>query len=127
MSEEPFNNEQTKGVKFVGKDGWIEVSRGYFKASDKKFDSNVKEESGPYETKIPHQVNFIESVRAHKDPQVPVEIGHNSCTTCTLGNIAYDLRRSVKWDPKKQEFVNDPQAELYMHREYRAGYKLPVI
>jgi len=127
MTEEPFNDKKTKGVKFQGKDGWIEVSRGYFKASDKKFNSNVKQESGPYETKIPHQVNFIESVRAHKDPQVPVETGHNTCVTCTLGNISYDLRRPVKWDPKKQEFVDDPQAELYMHREYRKGYKLQDI
>jgi len=127
MTEEPFNDQKTKGVKFAGKDGWIEVSRGYFKASDEKFNSNVEEESGPYETKIPHQVNFIESVRAHKDPQVPVEIGHNTCTTCTLGNIAYDLRRPVKWNPQKQEFVDDLQADLYMHREYRKGYSLPVL
>jgi predicted dehydrogenase len=127
MTEEPFNDKKTKGVKFQGKDGWIEVSRGYFKASDKSFNSNVKEESGPYETKIPHQVNFIEAVRAHKDPQVPVEIGHNTCTTCTLGNIAYDLRRPVKWDPKKQVFVDDPQADLYMHREYRKGYQLQEV
>jgi len=30
---------------------------------------------GPYETRIPHQLNFIESVRMRKDPVVPVEIG----------------------------------------------------
>jgi len=127
MTEEPFNERKTKGVKFQGKDGWIEVSRGYFKASDKKFEPNLEKETGPYETKIPHQLNFIEAVRAHKDPQVPVEIGHSTCTVCTLGNIAYDLKRPVKWDPAKQQFVDDLQAELYMHREYRKGYKLPVF
>jgi predicted dehydrogenase len=127
MTEEPFNDDNTKGVKFAGKDAWIEVSRGYFKASDKELEPDLKEESGPYETKIPHQVNFIESVRAHKDPQVPVETGHRTCTVCTLGNIAYDLRRPVKWDPAKEQFVDDLQAELYMHREYRKGYKLPVF
>lgn len=128
MTEEPFNADNTKGVKFVGKDGWIEVSRGYYKASEKRFEPDLKEDTtGPYETRIPHQVNFIESVRAHKDPQVPVEIGHRTCTACTLGNIAYDLRRPVKWNPDQEQFIEDPQAELYMHREYRAGYKLPVI
>jgi predicted dehydrogenase len=127
MAEEPFNSRKTKGVKFQGKDGWIEVSRGYFKSSDKKFNSNVKAESGPYETKIPHQVNFIESVRAHKDPQVPVEIGHSTCTVCTLGNISYELGRPINWDPAKQQFVEDAKAESYMHREYRKGYKLPMI
>jgi len=124
MTEEPFNSKKTKGVKFVGKDGWIEVSRGFWNASDKKYNPNLEKESGPYETKIPHQLNFVESVRARKDPQVPVETGHRTCTVCTLGNIAYDLRRPVKWNPANEKFVDDLQAELYMHRQYRKGYKL---
>lgn len=127
MTEEPFNTEKTKGVKFQGKDGWIEVSRGYYKASSKELEPKLEKETGPYETRIPHQINFIESVRSRKDPQVPVEIGHRTCSVCTLGNIAYDLRRPVKWDPAKEEFVNDLQADLYMHREYRHGYELPIF
>ncbi len=127
MTEEPFNQRKTKGVKFQGKDGWIEVSRGYYNASDKSlYPPKQDKESGPYETRIPHQINFIESVRNKKDPQVPVEIGHRTCTVCTLGNISYDLGRSIKWDPAKEEFVNDQQAENHMHREYRKGYKLPM-
>ncbi len=127
MAEEPFNAENTKGVKFQGKDGWIEVSRGYYKASSKELEPKLEKETGPYETRIPHQINFIEAVRAKKDPQVPVEIGHRTCSVCTLGNIAYDLRRPVKWDPAKEEFVSDLQADLYMHREYREGYNLPIL
>ncbi|MFQ8807347.1 MAG: hypothetical protein ACLR8Y_22960 [Alistipes indistinctus] len=60
---------------------------------------NKKRRSGPYETRIPHQINFIESVRSRIDPTVPVEIGHSSCTVCNLGNIAYKLGRPVKWNP----------------------------
>ncbi len=127
MTEEPFNEKKTKGVKFVGKDGWIEVARGYFKGSDKSYERSAKQESGPYETKVGHHANFIEAVRNRKDPVVPVEIGHRTCTVCNLGNIAFDLRRPIKWDPVKEEFVDDLQADLYMHREYRKGYKLPVI
>ncbi|MCK5207785.1 MAG: Gfo/Idh/MocA family oxidoreductase [Cyclobacteriaceae bacterium] len=127
MTEEPFDEKKTKGVKFQGKDGWLEVSRGYFKGSEKSYEPNLKKESGPYETTIPHQINFVEAVRSRKDPQVPVEIGHRTCTVCTLGNIAYDLRRPVRWNPAKEEFIDDLQADLYMHREYRKGYKLPVL
>ncbi len=128
MTEEPFNANKTKGVKFQGKDGWIEVSRGYYNASAKSlYPAKAEEVSGPYETRIPHQINFIEAVRSKKDPQVPVEIGHRTCTVCTLGNIADDLRRPVKWNPATEEFVDDLQADLYMHREYRKGYALPLI
>ncbi|HEY3388774.1 MAG TPA: Gfo/Idh/MocA family oxidoreductase [Prolixibacteraceae bacterium] len=127
MTSEPFDEKKTKGVKFIGEKGWIEVSRGYFKGSDPKFDSKEKVTSdGPYETKIPHQINFIESVRAHKDPTVPVEIGHSSCCVCTLGNIACDLKRTIKWNPKTETFIDDTDgaATKKMHYQYRAGWKL---
>jgi len=114
-------------VKFWGKDGWIEVARGYFNASDPKFMPEKKEEQeGPYETKIPHQINFIEAVQQRKDPVVPVETGHSSCTVCTLGNIACELKRTIKWDPATQTFVDDADgaATQMMHYEYRTGWKL---
>ncbi len=127
MTSEPFDDKMTKGVKFTGENGWIEVSRGYFNASDPKFiPANQEVSDGPYETKIPHQVNFIESVKSRKDPAVPVEIGHSSCTVCTLGNIACELKRTIKWDPATETFVDDTDgaATKLMHYEYRAGYKL---
>ncbi len=127
LTSEPFNENKTKGVKFWGENGWIEVSRGFFNASDPKFFAPESEKSeGPYETKIPHQVNFIESVRSRKDPLVPVEIGHSSCTVCTLGNIACELKRTIKWNPETETFVDDEDgaATRLLHYEYRNGWKL---
>jgi hypothetical protein len=127
MISEPWDEKKTKGVKFWGENGWIEVARGYFNASDPKLIPEKKETaSGPYETKIPHQVNFIESVRSRKDPVVPVEIGHSSCTVCSLGNIACALKRTVKWDPIKESFIDDKDgaATKLMHYNYRNGWKL---
>ncbi len=128
MTSEPFDAGKTKGVKFIGKDGWIEVSRGTFKASNDKFlpPAKSKDDTGPYETKIPHQVNFIEAVRMRKDPAVPVEIGHSSCTVCNLGNIACQLKRTIKWNPATETFIDDKDgaATKMMHYEYRKGWKL---
>jgi len=127
MTSEPFDEIKTKGVKFWGEMGWIEVARGIFNASDPKFYAEKKEVvEGPYETKIPHQLNFIESVRTRKDPTVPVEIGHSSCSVCTLGNIACELKRTVKWNPLTETFVGDTDgaATKLMHYEYRKGWKL---
>jgi predicted dehydrogenase len=127
MTSEPFDEKKTKGVKFWGEKGWIEVARGYFNASDPKFYAEKKEAAaGPYETKVPHQANFIDSIRSRKDPVVPVEIGHSSCTVCTLGNIACSLKRTVKWDPVKETFIDDKDkaATKLMHYNYRAGWKL---
>jgi predicted dehydrogenase len=128
MTSEPFDEKKTKGVKFWGEKGWIEVARGYFKSSDEKLalpESATKVE-GPYETRIPHQLNFVESVRLRKDPVVPVEIGHSSCTVCNLGNIACDLKRTVKWNPATETFIDDKDgaATKLLHYEYRKGWKL---
>jgi len=127
MTSEPFDDKKTKGVKFWGEKGWIEVARGYFNASDPKFMPPKEEKiEGPYETRIPHQLNFVESVRSRKDPVVPVEIGHSSCTVCNLGNIACALKRTVKWNPATETFIDDKDgaATKLMHYEYRKGYKL---
>ncbi len=126
LTSEPFDSGKTKGVKFQGDKGWLEVSRGHYKASD---DSLLPPESGekddtPYETKIPHQINFIESVRSRLDPVVPAEIGHSSCTMCTVGNIACELGRPVKWDPIAESFGKDKEAVKLMHYDYRKPWKL---
>jgi predicted dehydrogenase len=127
LTSEPFDESKTKGVKFWGENGWIEVSRQHYLASDPKFNPPAaKKDDGPYETKIPHQVNFIESVRSRKDPVVPVEIGHSSCTVCNLGNIACELKRTIKWNPATETFVDDADgtATRMLHYEYRSGWKL---
>ncbi len=121
---EPFNGE-TRGVKFWGENGWIEVARGVFNASSPEFYAEeVEDTEVPYEGRAAHHVDFIESVKQHKDPVVPVEIGHRTCTACTLANIAHELGRPVGWDPENEKFVNDPEAEKFFHRKYENGYTL---
>ncbi|WP_321287386.1 Gfo/Idh/MocA family oxidoreductase [uncultured Sunxiuqinia sp.] len=130
MTSEPFDDKLTKGVKFWGEDGWIEVSRGHYLASDDSLlppeSANEADDDTPYETKIPHQINFIEAVKNRIDPIVPVEIGHSSCTVCTLGNIACDLKRTIHWDPKTETFVDDEDGEATakLHYHYRDGWNL---
>ena len=126
LTSETWDEKKTKGVKFWGENGWIEVARGYFNASDPKLFPEKKEEQTnlPYETRIPHQVNFIDSVRTRKDPVATVEIGHRTCTVCNIGNIACDLKRTVKWNPETETFVDDVEAINKMHYTYREPWKL---
>ena len=127
VTNQPYDEGKTRGIKFWGADGWIEVSRGRYDASDDSFKptaEQIADEGLPYETGVPHLEDFILSVRNRKDPVVPVETGHRTCTTCVLGNIANELGRPVRWDPAREFFVNDPEAEKYYHREYRQGYSL---
>lgn len=126
VTEEPFDKKETRGCKFVGEDGWIEVSRSHYEASDDSLYPLIAEgEDLRGGGNTAHHIDFIESVRRRKDPIAPVEIGHSTCTTCNLGNIAYDLGRPLKWDPVNEKFaVPDPEAEKQLHRAYRSGYRL---
>lgn len=129
MSSEPFNEQSTKGVKFLGDKGWIEVSRGHYLASDDSLlppEAEEGDDGVPYETLGSHHQNFIDAVRLRVDPIVPVETGHSSCTVCTLGNIACDLGHPIKWDPLAQTFVDDANgdAAALLQYKYREPYSL---
>ncbi len=128
MTSEPYGENKPKGVKFWGDKGWIEVARQYFEASD---DTLYAPESGSgsdvrYEEQGSHYTNFVDSVFSRLEPNVPVEVGHSSCTVCTIGNIACDLGRTVKWDPVNQKFVDDKdgKATAKLHYDYRKPWKL---
>ncbi len=124
----PYDAAETRGVKFWGEDGWIEVARGHYDSSEKSLFPEDEELRGhgdlPYETGVPHLEDFILAMRHRRDPVVPVEIGTRTAITCILGNIANELGRPVKWNPVTNYFVDDPDAEKFYHRDYRAGYTL---
>ncbi len=127
VTEQEFDGAK-QGVKIYGDNGWIQVCRGEFIASDPKFMPKAQKEASdmPYETKVGHYQTFINSIRSRIDPNVPVETGHTSCTVCNLGNIANELKRPVVWNPIVEKFMNDPEATALLHYEYRPGYSLDV-
>ncbi|MCE1198927.1 MAG: Gfo/Idh/MocA family oxidoreductase [Marinilabiliales bacterium] len=74
-----------------------------------------------------HFKNFIDAVRA-RDPKMvnaPVESAHLSSALAHLGNIAYRTGRVLEFDPIKEKFVNDPEADKYLSRQYRAPFIVP--
>jgi predicted dehydrogenase len=124
MTQQKYDGDK-KGIKIYGENGWIQVCRGeYLASSPDLLPEKSVMESAAYETNIAHYKNFIDCIRSRHDPIVPVEVGHSSCTVCNLGNVAYDLKRTVKWNPIVQKFVNDPEATKLLHYEYRKPYTL---
>lgn len=66
-----------------------------------------------------HQRNFIDCVKSRQEPAAPVEIGHRSATVCHLGNIAIKLKTKLKWDPFKEQFVDNGEANALLNRPVR--------
>lgn len=114
-------DEGRQGVKFIGEKGWIKVSRGNFESSLSEISLEKKDENFNY---TQHYIDFIESIQRRKDPIVPVEIGHSTCTSCTIGNIAKELNRPLSWDPIAQNFGDDFEANTKLHYTYQNGISL---
>jgi predicted dehydrogenase len=74
-----------------------------------------------------HFYNFIEAVRKHDKSILngPVETAHLSSSLAHLGNIAYRLDRVLTFNPNSETFVNDPEADAMLTRNYRKGFEVP--
>ena len=119
-------DEDGSGVKIYGENGWVAVHRGKLAASEPKFEMKVANNDVPFEARAGHHRVFIESVKSRIDPNVPVEVGHSSCTMCNIGIIAGELGRPLVWNPIVQKFMNDPEANKKLHYDYRPGYKIEI-
>jgi predicted dehydrogenase len=119
------SHQYENGVKFEGERGWIFVSRGRIAAEPKAI---LDEKIGDNETRLyrsmNHYRNFIDCVISRQEPAAPCEAAHRSITVCHLGNIAMLLGRDLKWDPEREQVVDDPKANEMLRRPYRAPWKL---
>ena len=113
------------GVRYEGTEGWIFVTRSKYAvtASDPKLITSV---IGPNEIHLyqssSQQENWLECIRSRKDPISPVEIGHRACSVCLVTHIAMKIGRKLNWDPDKEMFVNDNEANAMLSRPQRAPY-----
>jgi predicted dehydrogenase len=74
-----------------------------------------------------HFYNFIDAVRK-RDAGIlnaPIETGHLSSGLAHLGNIAYRMEKVLTFNPSTETFVNDPEANKMLTRNYRDGYEVP--
>ncbi|MGE3313910.1 MAG: Gfo/Idh/MocA family protein, partial [Planctomycetaceae bacterium] len=82
--------------------------------------------TGKLDAIINHMGNFFDCLRSRHAPLSDVESQHRSTTACHLANISMRLGRSLKWDPKKEHFVGDDEANRMLSREQRTGFEIPA-
>jgi predicted dehydrogenase len=110
------------GVRFIGSEGTIDISRDYFEADPKKI-IKVKEiefETNLYRVRENHYQDWLEAITNRTQPICNPEVGHRSASICNIANIAYQLNRPLKWDPVKEDFINDAEATALKTRKNRA-------
>jgi len=113
------------GVKFVGSDGWVFVTRGKIDASNKDLlEEKLPDNAVRLYKSDNHMGNFFDCVKSRKDPVCPVEVGHRSITVAHLGVIAVRTGLRLQWDPAKEVFVGETakEANMWLSRDMRKPY-----
>ncbi|MCE5185615.1 MAG: Gfo/Idh/MocA family oxidoreductase [Planctomycetaceae bacterium] len=128
------------GIRFEGTEGWIFVTRGSTRVTDsdpmtgdpnkspvlvsdrKIYDAVI----GPNDVHLydsPEQhLNWLQCILSRKEPISPAEVAHRSCSACLLSHIAMKLKRKLRWDPAKEQFIDDAEANGMIARPQRKPY-----
>ena len=137
-----ISGDLPNGIKFEGTQGWVFVSRGNeavtssdpvaklkdaeaLSASDPKILSSV---IGPNEIHLyessEHHGNWLDCIRSRKPTIAPAEVAHRSCSACLLHHIAMKTGRRLRWDPLRERFHDDDEANAMLSRPQRWPYMI---
>jgi myo-inositol 2-dehydrogenase/D-chiro-inositol 1-dehydrogenase len=143
-----LDNTFPNGIRFEGADGWVFCARGSAqvtssdpnvagqKRGPKPLDASdpriLGEGPGPNDTRWPasddHYLNWLEAIARRQDPIAPVDQAARSLEACAAAWIAMKLGRKIVWDPVKEQFRDDVEANALCHRKARsAAYEITRV
>ena len=142
-----IDDKHPSGVKFIGEDGWVWVTRGTYvaTASDPKTNARNAKALDASDPKIikagirpgelhlhaspgnDHHLDFLTAIRTRQEPAAPAEVAHRSCSACLIAHAAMKLGRKLAWDPEHEHFVNDAEADAMLRRPQRAPYGTDAV
>lgn len=110
---------------FFGTEGEVYVQRGELRTTPESLKEKV---FGTSDYKIyvsdNHYQDFFNAIRTRKPPICDVEVGHRTATVCNIGNIAYALQRPLAWDPEKEKFRKDGEANKLLKRKMKKEWRV---
>ena len=121
----------TCGVRYVGSEGWVACADGYTRpdvsrpsllADYNKILADYCARTG-YTTEN-HMRQFFNSVKSRAKTVANPVLMHRSMTSTHCANIDQWLGRDMHWDPVKEQFINDPEANRMLYRAHRPGWQI---
>ena len=73
-----------------------------------------------------HMRNFFDCVKSRHLPVSDIFSHHRVMNSCHMCTMAIKLKRKLQWDPNKEEFVGDDEANAMLKREQRKPYQIEV-
>jgi myo-inositol 2-dehydrogenase / D-chiro-inositol 1-dehydrogenase len=131
------DNTFPNGIRFIGDEGWIFVSRDSQATSSdpaqnrgnlKPLDASNPKLLDPEGLSVhmtvssEHHLNWLQCVQSRSTPMSPASIAHYSNTACIVSWISMKLGRPLDWDSAAGRFVGDAEANAMLSRPERAPY-----
>lgn len=125
MIHNEFEGEARADCVFTGTDGQILVSRSGISSNPASIlEQPLDDQARRVTPSNNHHRNWLDGIRLQRPCICTAETGHRSATLCHLGNLGYRLGRKLRWDPQREEFAGDDEANALRTREPREKWKL---
>jgi len=118
------------GVRYEGTEGWVSVADGYSQpdvsspAWMKEFKKLVSDYTARTQRPMSHMRDFLDCVKSRRQTVANPVVMHRAMSTVHAANICMWLKRDLRYDPVKEEFVDDLQANRFRSRAMREPWMI---
>jgi predicted dehydrogenase len=116
------------GERFDGPGGWVAAADGYTQTDVsspgllRDYRKVLAEYTARTQRPLNHVRDFLDCVRSRRTPVAGPEVMYRSMCICLAADICEQLKRPLKFDLNRAEFVGDPEANRLRSRAMRAPY-----
>jgi predicted dehydrogenase len=100
-------------TRFEGDEGWVQANFSSTDQLQAEPKSILDAEIGPDELHLPlvhEKRDFLDAVKSRGQTLADAEVGHRTASLGHLGKIAIQLERTLRFDPDRERFVDDDEA-----------------
>ena len=118
------------GVKYEGTEGWVAAADGYSKPDVSSptmmddFRKLVYDYQARTQRPMSHVRNLLDCVKSRRQTVSNPVMMHRTMTTVHAANICMWLKRDMRFDPVKEEFINDAEANRLRSRAMREPWMI---
>ncbi|HNY78108.1 MAG: Gfo/Idh/MocA family oxidoreductase [Sedimentisphaerales bacterium] len=118
------------GVRYEGTEGWVSTADGYAEpeVSNPAWMQDFKKLVGDYMARtqrpMSHMRNWLDCIKSRRQTVSGPVMMHCSMSTVHAANVSMWLKRDLRFDPVKEEFVNDEEANRFRSRAMREPWTI---
>ena len=118
------------GVRYEGTEGWVACADGYARPEVSSpalladFSKLVNDYIARTRRPMSHVRDLFDCIKSRRLTVANPVVMHRSMSTVHAANICMWLKRDMKYDPVKEEFINDAEANRLRSRAMRAPWMI---